>query len=911
MTLGDVNGDGKLDIITANYLNNNSSVLLGNGNGTFQTQTTFATGSYPSSVTLGDVNVDGKLDIITANFGSNSASVLLNTNSNSAPSVGAFEGANNNNSQFTVTTIADTVNSGDGVTSLREAIEAANATSASDVIVFASSLFTNGAGTTITLQAALPTIAATSSAGTLTITGLAASSLIISGNNGDVNRDFRIFNIASGGNLSISGVTISGAQTSGQGGAFNNAGTLNIANSTISSNKATSGGAFNNAGTLNIANSTLSNNSASSFGGAIENISGAILNISNSTLSNNSASSFGGGIDNFGGTLTVISSTLSGNSTTNSGSGGGGIYSSSSSTITNTIIANSTGGDFAGPANVSLGTASQANNLITQGTYSWATTVTSAQLNLGPLQNNGGPTSTIALGAGSVAIGAGNATISNNFPINGKDQRGVTRSSTAPSIGAFEGIATAPTVTSNTDNLASNAATLTIAGTGFNTIAANNTVTLSSGTGTVTSATATQLTITFNTLPSATGSLTAIITSFGITSGSPVQVGTLVAAPSGTSFGTAIALTAVTGGFSADGIISVAGEADYYTFTAAATGVVNFAMAAISNPAVDTILTIYNSNFVQIAQNDDSNGTNNSFISLNVTAGSYYLRATAFGSSTGAYRVSATPIAPAGASFGTAIALTAQQGSTVASYDGDINPALEADFYTYTATATGVVNFAMAAINNSGVDTFLTIYNSPNLNAEIARNDDSNGTLNSFISLNVNANAIYYIRATAFGLGTGDYQVSATAISAPINAPVATGDSFATAIPLTAPQGSTVASFDGNINPALEADFYTYTATATGVVNFAMNAINNSGVDTFLTIYNSPNLNVQIARNDDSNGTLNSFISLPVIAGSVYYIRATAYGSGIGAYRVSATFIAPTSSQASAPRRLLRNCHHT
>ena len=805
--------------------------------------------------------------------------------------------------QFTVTTIADTVNSDDGVTSLREAIEAANATSVNDEIIFASSLFTNGAITTIALQAALPTIAATSGAGALTITGPGASALKLEGNNGDVNRDFRIFNIAVGGDLSISGVTVSGANTSGNGGAFNNAGTLNIANSTISDNKATSGGAFNNAGTLNIANSTISNNSASSFGGAIENISGAILNIANSTLSSNSASSFGGGIDNYGGTLTVISSTLSGNSTTNSGSGGGGIYSSGpiTITITNTIIANSTtGGDFAGPGAVSLGTASQANNLITQGTYSWATTVTSAQLNLDFLQDNGGPTSTIALGVGSVAIGAGNATISNNFPINGKDQRGVTRSSTAPSIGAFEGISTAPTVTLNTANLASNATTLTIAGTGFSTIAANNTVTLSSGTGTVTSATATQLTITFNTLPSATGSLTAIITSFGITSGSPVQVGTLVAAPSGTSFGTAIALTAVTGGFSADGIISVAGEADYYTFTAAATGVVNFAMAATSNPAVDTILTIYDANFVQIAQNDDSNGTFNSFISLNVTAGSvYYIKATAYlYSGTGAYRVSATPIAPAGASFGTAIALTAQQGSTVASYDGVINPALEADFYTYTATATGVVNFAMAAISNSGVDTFLTIYNSPNLNAEIARNDDSNGTLNSFISLNVTANVIYYLRATAFGLGTGAYRVSATPVVA-VNAPTPAGTSFATAIPLTAPQGSTVASYDGEINPAYNADYYIYTATATGVVNFAMAAISNPAVDTILTIYDA-NF-VQIAQNDDSNGTLNSFISLPVIAGNVYYIKATAYGLGTGAYRVSATFIAPTSSQASVP----------
>jgi hypothetical protein len=81
VSLGDVNGDGRLDIITANSNSSNSSVLLGNGDGTFQTQATFATGSSPSSVSLGDVNADGRLDIITANaiFGSSSASVLLNS----------------------------------------------------------------------------------------------------------------------------------------------------------------------------------------------------------------------------------------------------------------------------------------------------------------------------------------------------------------------------------------------------------------------------------------------------------------------------------------------------------------------------------------------------------------------------------------------------------------------------------------------------------------------------------------------------------------------------------------------------------------------------------------------------------------------------------------------------------------
>ncbi len=471
--------------------------------------------------------------------------------------------------------------------------------------------------------------------------------------------------------------------------------------------------------------------------------------------------------------------------------------------------------------------------------------------------------------------------------------------------GAYRVTIVAPIVTLNTANLASNATTLTIAGTGFNTIAANNTVTLSSGTGTVTNATANQLTITFTTLPSASGSLTAIINSFGSTSGSPVQVATIAAAPPGSSFGTAIALTAQQGSTVAsfDGDINPAYNADYYIYTAAATGVVNFAMAAVNNSGVDSILTIYDSNFVQIARNDDSNGGFNSFISLNVDVNAiYYIRATAFESDTGAYQISATVIsdpinAPVatGDSFATAITLTASSGN-VASAIGEINPAYDPDYYTYTAATTGVVNFAMDAINNSGVDSILTIYNSTFV--QIARNDDSNGGFNSFISLNVTAGSVYYIKATAYGSGTsatGEYRVSATFIAPTSGQAGAPGDSFATAIALTASQGSTVQSAFGDINPAYNADYYKYIATTTGVVNFAMDAINNSGIDSYLAIYNS-NL-VEIARNDDSNGSLNSFISLNVTANTIYYLKATAYGLGTGAYQVSAAFTAPSTVQ--------------
>jgi hypothetical protein len=77
VALGDLNGDGRLDLAVANKQSNTVSILLGNGNGTFQAQSTFATGSGPFSVAVADVNGDGKLDLAVANSGSNNVGVLL------------------------------------------------------------------------------------------------------------------------------------------------------------------------------------------------------------------------------------------------------------------------------------------------------------------------------------------------------------------------------------------------------------------------------------------------------------------------------------------------------------------------------------------------------------------------------------------------------------------------------------------------------------------------------------------------------------------------------------------------------------------------------------------------------------------------------------------------------------------
>lgn len=83
-TIGDVNGDGKPDLATANYNNHNVSVLLNTGLGTFAPGVTFSTGTNPNFVAIGDLNGDGKPDPASANFNGQNVSVLLNN----GPSIG-------------------------------------------------------------------------------------------------------------------------------------------------------------------------------------------------------------------------------------------------------------------------------------------------------------------------------------------------------------------------------------------------------------------------------------------------------------------------------------------------------------------------------------------------------------------------------------------------------------------------------------------------------------------------------------------------------------------------------------------------------------------------------------------------------------------------------------------------------
>ena len=180
-------------------------------------------------------------------------------------------------------------------------------------------------------------------------------------------------------------------------------------------------------------------------------------------------------------------------------------------------------------------------------------------------------------------------------------------------------VVAAPTVTSSTASRAINAPTLTIAGTNFSTTATSNTVVFNDGAvGTVTTATATLLTVTLSTQPTATGSLTAVVTSNGGSSGTAVQVAALVAAPTVTLSAASRLITAPT--------LTITGT-NFSPTAANDTVVFNDGAAGFVSAATATSLTV-------------------TFTTLPAAIGSLTANVTVFGGSSGPVQVATLAIAP-------------------------------------------------------------------------------------------------------------------------------------------------------------------------------------------------------------------------------------------------------------------------
>jgi hypothetical protein len=306
---------------------------------------------------------------------------------------------------------------------------------------------------------------------------------------------FRVFTVLQGATVSISGLTITngyaplgGSDDAYLGGGIANFGTLTLSNSTVTGNIADScpsvcsepppsagGGIFNgNAdgtavltiinstvsgndaaggfgggiangydeprnvewGTVILSNSTVSGNFANFEGGGIYNIVGGLLMVTNSTIAGNQADYQGGGIFNdYGAMLTIANSTIAGNAASFLG---GGIYNDEGGLVMrNTILAGNTASD--GSPDLGGHLTSSGYNLIgnTRGGGGFdPTDLLNVDPRLAPLQDNSGPTPTMALLPGSRAIDAGDNTNAPMWDQRGPGFRRIVHG--AIDIGAFE-----------------------------------------------------------------------------------------------------------------------------------------------------------------------------------------------------------------------------------------------------------------------------------------------------------------------------------------------------------------------------------------------------------------------------------------------------------------------------------------
>jgi MBG domain (YGX type)/Bacterial Ig-like domain (group 3) len=384
-------------------------------------------------------------------------------------------------------TSAATATAGDLLWAITQAN--ANTNPAGSVIEFDPTVFSSSSPQTITLTSTLelseapwPEVIQGPGANAVTVSGndvvqvlqvdggttAIISGVTISGGNSQDNSG-GIWNL---GRLNITGCTIvdNSGRVSGGIGNPGPYGTLTVTNSTIEDNRggAYGGGVWTTGGAAKLTDCIIEGNSARLQGGGV--FAGGSSAINGCTVADNSVFGSGGGIFVGFGALTLTNSTITGNS----GGGGavmggdwsvfsatsmrvtnctiadndssGGIYVTGSNvtltlTLDNSIVADNAGGS--GTADVSVGPTNSLvayNNLIGVGSgglmNGWDGNIVGTQAApidpmLGPLQNNGGPTETMALLPGSPALGKG------DLADTSADQRGAPADS-PPDIGAFQ-----------------------------------------------------------------------------------------------------------------------------------------------------------------------------------------------------------------------------------------------------------------------------------------------------------------------------------------------------------------------------------------------------------------------------------------------------------------------------------------
>jgi subtilisin family serine protease len=310
-----------------------------------------------------------------------------------------------------------------------------------------------------------------------------------------------------------------------------------------------------------------------------------------------------------------------------------------------------------------------------------------------------------------------------------------------------------------------------------------------------------------------------------------------------------------------------------YKFTPSATGSYKIFTGPYAGTGSnnDTVLEIYSdANLANvITTNDDSNGTNFSEITPQLTGGTtYYVKLRPFSSGIAVHaRLTAQTYTPPPQT----ILVNSPQ-------DLDV-PAGGSKVFKFVPTVNGTYKINtdyFGGTSASGMnDTMLYLYSDANLTSLLASNDDIPGSRFSEINQSLSAGVSYYIKVAGYNSGAVHARFQVQMISAQI-----------TPLSNNVPVDFSVVQ-NGNIR-------YSFTPSQSGTYSFTTSSYQNnqSLADTVLMLYSDSNYSVLLDQNDDiSPSTTFSSLQRDLQAGNTYYVKVTGYsGSAVNA-RLTATYL--------------------
>ncbi|MDX2274239.1 MAG: PPC domain-containing protein [Hyphomonadaceae bacterium] len=316
------------------------------------------------------------------------------------------------------------------------------------------------------------------------------------------------------------------------------------------------------------------------------------------------------------------------------------------------------------------------------------------------------------------------------------------------------------------------------------------------------------------------------------------------------------------------GELSPAGDADWYRLSVAPGQRYDIALDAAvpegQTSGFDTMLLLHDAQGAVLASNDDANDSLNSALSYRPSAaGDVFVEVRGFADDAeGAYtlRVAQSAVAPddIGNDASTRARLTLGQDAT-----GSIDDDQDVDWFRLSVRTGQIYRIALAGDGDGALgDPMLAIADRDG--AELASNDDSEGSLNSYLEYVPTQNGDVFVIARAFGGSTGTYKLRADAAALP---PDSAGNSRDTRARLSVGQ-----TLNSGLDYPQDTDWYRVRLAAGQSYRFtAASAEGERNFDPMVVVHNSAG--EELAVDDDGGEGLNSYLEFSAPENGDYFVE--------------------------------------